>query len=254
MYVHTYNLLGMTEFVIDHSSAVPLHVQVEEMLRKLIAKPEYRNGKLLPNEINIAKRLGVSRSTVRQATNKLVYESLLIRKKGVGTRVAKNNITTRLNKWTSFTHEMDEQGVPFKNYSFKLNWVVPDKEIQQLFSIGNGEKILKMERLRGPESGPLVYFISYFHPRTGLGMDDDFSKPLYETLEKEHHIVAAVSKEGISAILADTQLGKVLNIKKGNPILFRKRVVCDPGDRPFEYNLGYYRADRFTYTIDIERS
>lgn len=242
------------DFEIDHNSTLPLHMQVEDMLRKLIEKPEYQNGKMLPNEINIAKKLGISRSTVRQATNKLVYEQLLVRKKGVGTKVAKNNITTKLSKWSSFTHEMDEKGVVFKNYSIKVSMVVPDKEIQRLFNIGEGQKVLKMERLKGPDSGPVVHFISYFHPRTGLTADDDFSRPLYETLERDHHIVAAISKEGISAILADTKISKMLNIKKGDPILFRKRVVCDPGDRPIEYNLGYYRADRFTYTIDIART
>jgi GntR family transcriptional regulator len=242
------------DFEIDHNSTLPLHMQVEDMLRKLIEKPEYQNGKLLPNEINIAKKLGISRSTVRQATNKLVYERLLVRKKGVGTKVAKNSITTKLNKWTSFTHEMDEKGVAFKNYSIKVTTVVTDKEIQRLFNIGDKQKVLKMERLKGPDSGPVVYFISYFHPRTGLTADDDFSKPLYETLERDHHIVASVSKEGISAILADSKISKMLNVKNGDPILFRKRVVCDPGDRPIEFNLGYYRADRFTYTIDIART
>lgn len=238
---------------IDHQSALPLHAQVEDLLRKLIVKPEYQNGKMLPNEINIAKKLGISRSTVRQATNKLVYERLLIRKKGVGTTVAKNNISTKLDKWASFTHEMDEKGVVFKNYSIKVSNVVPDKEIQQLFKINPGTKVLKMERVKGLESEPIVYFVSYFHPRTGLTTEDDFSKPLYETLEKEHHIVVSVSKEGISAILADKQLSKLLSVEPGAPILFRKRVVCDAGDRPIEYNLGYYRADRFTYTIDIAR-
>lgn len=238
---------------IDHTSALPLHLQVEQMLRELIEKPEYQNGKLLPNEINLAKKLGISRSTVRQATNKLVYEQLLVRKKGVGTKVAKNNITTKLNKWTSFTHEMDEKGMAFRNYSIKVTMVVPDKEIQQLFNIRDGVKVLRMERLKGPDSGPVVYFISYFHPRTELTLEDDFSKPLYETLERDHHIVATVSREGISAILADAKLAKTLQVKVGDPILFRKRVVCDAGDRPIEYNLGYYRADRFTYTIDIER-
>lgn len=238
---------------IDHKSALPLHAQVEDLLRKLIEKPEYQNGKMLPNEINIAKKLGISRSTVRQATNKLVYERLLIRKKGVGTKVAKNNISTKLDKWASFTHEMDEKGVVFKNFSIKVSHVVPDKEIQLLFNIPAGTKLLKMERLKGVEDNPVVYFISYFHPRTGLTADDDFSKPLYETLENEHHIIASVSKEGISAILADKKLSKLLSVDPGDPILFRKRVVCDAGDRPIEYNLGYYRADRFTYTIDIAR-
>lgn len=243
----------MDTFTIDHKSASPLHTQVEEILRKLIRQPEYQNGKLLPNEVHIARQLGISRNTVRQAANKLVYERLLVRKKGVGTRVAKNNITTKLNKWTSFTHEMDEKGVVFKNYSLKVSSVVPDKEICNLFNISDKTKVVKLERLRGLNKGPVVYFISYFHPRIGLTEKDDFSKPLYETLEKVHHVSVAVSKEGISAILANKKLAEKLKIKTGDPILFRKRVVCDPGDRPIEYNLGYYRADSFTYTIDIEK-
>jgi GntR family transcriptional regulator len=243
----------MESFVINHKSPLPLHIQVEAMLRNLIELPEYQNGKMFPNEVHIAKKLGISRNTVRQATNKLVYERLLVRKKGVGTRVAKNNITTRLNKWTSFTHEMDEKGVSFKNYTVKVSSVFPDKEIQQLFKIADGVKVIKLERLRGLEKGPIVYFISYFHPATGLTEKEDYSQPLYEKLEKEHHITVAVSKEGISAILANKKLAAKLNISEGDPILFRKRVVCDPGDRPIEYNLGYYRADSFTYTIDIAK-
>lgn len=243
----------MEAFIVDHKSPLPLHVQVETILRNLIDLPEYQNGKMLPNEVHIAKKLGISRNTVRQATNKLVYEQLLVRKKGVGTKVAKNNISTKLNKWTSFTHEMDEKGVVFKNYSVKVSSVIPDKEIQQLFNIAEAVKVVKLERLRGLENGPIVYFISYFNPITGLTEKEDYSKPLYEKLEQEHHITVAVSKEGISAILANKKLAEKLNISIGDPILFRKRVVCDPGDRPIEYNLGYYRADSFTYTIDIAK-
>ena len=243
----------MDVITIDHKSALPLHMQVEEMLRKMIGQPEYQNGKLLPNEVMIANKLGISRNTVRQAANKLVHEKLLVRKKGVGTKVAKNSITTKLNKWTSFTHEMDEKGVVFKNYSLKVSRVSPDKDVKQFFNIGDDAKVIKLERLRGLNKGPVVYFISYFHPRVGLTENEDFSKPLYETLEKDHHVTVAVSKESISAILANKRLAEKLSIDEGAPILFRKRLVCDPGDRPIEYNLGYYRADSFTYTIDIAR-
>lgn len=243
----------MDLLTIDHKSSTPLHCQVEEMLRKLIEQPEYQNGKLLPNEVHLAKRLGISRNTVRQATNKLVYENLLVRKKGVGTKVAKNNITTHLKKWTSFTHEMDEKGVPFKNFSIKVSEVVPEEEIRVLFNIEEGVKVLKVERLRGVKNNPVVYFVSYFHPRTGLSKDEDFTHPLYETLENKYHVYVAVSKEGINAILANKRLAQKLKVNEKDPILLRKRIVCDPGDRPIEYNIGYYRADRFTYTIDIAR-
>lgn len=77
------------ELKIDHKSTIPLHFQVEELLRKLIELPEYKNGDFLPKEIELAKKLGISRNTIRQATNKLENEGLLIRKKGVGTKVYK---------------------------------------------------------------------------------------------------------------------------------------------------------------------
>ena len=99
-----------------------------------------------------------------------------------------------------------------------------------------------------------IVFVSYFHPRIGLSVDEDFEhRMLYDILEKDYHTIPALSKEGISAILADKELSAMLKIKTGQPVLFRKRVVCDPGNRPVEYNIGYYRADKFTYMIDIKR-
>ena len=243
----------MENFKLNHKSGMPLHLQVEGMLREMIEHPEYKNGRLFPNEVDIAKRLGISRNTVRQATNKLVYEQLLVRKKGVGTKVARNNITTKLDKWASFTHEMDEKKIPFKTFSLQVSWVLADKEICKLFGVSAKTKILRLERVRGLKTGPVVYFISYFHPRVGLTGEEDFAKPLYEMLEEDYHTLASVSKEGISAILADKELSGILKVKLNAAILFRKRVVCDPGDRPIEYNIGYYRADRFTYTIDIAK-
>lgn len=86
---------------IDHNNPVPLHVQVEELLRKMIQLPEYQKGKFLPNEVELAQELGISRNTLRQATNKLVYEGLLFRKKGVGTKVVKR-MDSKATNWLSF--------------------------------------------------------------------------------------------------------------------------------------------------------
>lgn len=241
----------MEIFNVNHESALPLHVQVEEILRKLIGDPEYQNGKLFPNEVDIAKRLGISRNTVRHAINKLVHEQLLVRKKGVGTKVAQKSILTKLNKWSSFTLEMLEGGLAVKNYFVRIKWVEATAEIATIFGIAEHTRILKLERLRGLESGPVVYFISYFHPRVGLTGEENFSQPLYEMLERDYHTVVAVSKEEICAVIADESRAQTLQMKKGEPILLRKRIVCDPGDRLIEYNLGYYRADRFTYSIDL---
>lgn len=241
------------EYKIDHDSPLPLHVQVENLMRKLIENPLYQNGKLLPKEIELAKRLGISRNTIRQATNKLQLENLLVRKKGVGTRAVKNTVSTRLNNWLSFSEEMHSKGVEFVNFDIKVTWVNADTEVAQMLQIEEGRKVLKLERLRGVTKGPFVYFISYFHPRIGLTGKEDFSRHLYEIMELEHATIASISKEKINAAAASADVAKKLNIKKGDPVLFRRRLVCDPGDRPIEYNAGYYRGDSFTYEIDIKR-
>ncbi|MCF8302956.1 MAG: GntR family transcriptional regulator [Bacteroidales bacterium] len=239
---------------IDHKSSVPLHAQVEQMLRTLIELPEYKEGKFLPNEVDMAKQLGISRNTVRQAINRLVYEGLLVRKNGVGTKVVDKSVNTRLSNWLSFTQEMKAKGIAIKNYELTLDWVEPDKALIEFFNLKKAEPILRMQRLRGNKSHPFVFFISYFHPRIGLTEQEDFTRPLYEILEQDHAVVAKLSREEISALSADEFLAEKLKVNAEKPILKRKRYVFDPGNRPIEYNLGYYRADSFIYTIESERS
>ena len=49
-----------------------------------------------------------------------------------------------------------------------------------------------------------------------------------EILERDYHAIAKVSKEDISARLADKYIAGKLEIKVGDPILVRKRFVYDP--------------------------
>lgn len=238
---------------IDHSSPLPLHAQVEELLRKLIELPEYKNGGLLPKEVDLAKQLGISRNTLRQATNKLEYEGLLVRKKGVGTKVAQKQVTTQLNEWHSFTQEMNEQGIAFTNFKLQVDWVEANEKIARFFEMELNTPVLRLSRLRGDKDGPFVFFESYFHPKIGLTGKEDFSRPLYDILENDYHVSPSFSDERIRARLASVITSKKLHIKSGEPVLVRERFVSDPGKRPLEYNLGIYKADKFTYRISIKR-
>jgi GntR family transcriptional regulator len=247
------NNMAQMKISIDHKSPIPLHAQVEALIRDMHSLEEYQYGKLLPNEVEFAKQLGISRNTVRQATNKLVYEGILTRKKGVGTRFSDKNVDTRLKNWSSFTQEMISKGMEVKNFEITASWVDPKKEIAQFLEIPEDTKVLKMERLRGTTSGPFVMFYSWFHPRVGLSGKENFSRPLYEILENEYSTIVKLSREEISACSADSNLSKKLGIKIGDPVLKRVRLVFDPGNRPVEYNIGYYIGDSFTYKIESER-
>lgn len=236
---------------IDHSSPIPLHVQVEQLLRKLIELQEYKDGAFLPDEVSLAKRLGIARNTLRQAINKLVFEGLLIRKKGVGTKVVEKTFETNLESWISFTQEMSNKGVELKKFSVDCEFVTVEDKIKNFLEIDSSKSVLKVSKLRGYSDIPFVFFESYLHPRIGMTGKEDFSRPLYEILEREFSIVPSLSKERISARLATPKEAEMLGITPKKPVLVRERFIYDPGMKPIEYNIGIYNAEVFTYSIDI---
>ena len=237
---------------IDHNSAIPLYIQAEELLRKIIEIPEYQQGKLLPNEVQMSSELGISRNTLRQAINKLVFEGLILRKKGVGTIVIKP-VDSKANNWKSFSQEMKYKGISIINYDINFKWLIPSDEILRFFGLDAGTEVLKMERLRGKDTGPFVFFISYFHPRIGFTGKEDFERPLYEIMQQDYSVAVKLSQEEITATAANKELAGKLELNEGDPILKRKRFVYDPGRRPVEFNIGYYRADSFVYTVESEK-
>lgn len=237
---------------IDHNSATPLHSQAESLMRDLIAREEYQNGKLLPSEVELSKELGISRNTLRHAINKLVNEGLLKRRKGYGTKVATKGISGRAKNWLSFSQEMKALGIKVHNFELHVSWKVPEKEVLAFFGLEPETRVLTLERLRGKENFPFVYFISYFNPQIGITGTEDFGKPLYEILEDKYKVKASLSYEEVSAIKAYSFLHQKLDISQDDPVLFRKRLVYDVDKKPIEYNLGYYRGDSFVYTVEIE--
>ena len=238
---------------LDPTSSKPLHVQAEELLRGLISQEEYRKGKLLPNEVELSREMNISRNTLRQAINKLVFEGLLVRKKGYGTTVAPQNVMSNGRNWLSFSQEMYSMGMTVKNFELHVSWQLPPRKVCEFFKSGEDQKLLCLERLRGRTDLAFVYFISYFNPGIGLNGDEDMSRPLYETLEKNYGVVVKTSREMISARSANADIARKLDIEEGDPILVRERYVFDVLDVPVEYNVGYYRADNFTYSIEFTK-
>ena len=235
---------------IDHKSKIPLHKQAEELLRNLIGREEYRNGKYLPNEIELSEQLQISRNTLRQAINKLVYEGLLVRKKGVGTQVINKKVFSSASNWMSFSEEMKVLGITVQNFELHVYKEMPSSEAVSFFEIESDTRIIRLERLRGKEDFPFVYFVSEFNPAIPLTGSENYNRPLYEMLANDYSIQVKTSKEEISAASANNFIAGKLGIKPGEPILIRKRFVLDINNIPIEHNIGYYRADSFTYTIE----
>ncbi|MEN6324331.1 MAG: GntR family transcriptional regulator [Proteiniphilum sp.] len=237
-----------------NTKKVPLHKQAESYLRVLIELDEFKDGKMLPNEVELSEQLKMSRNTLRQAINTLVSEGLLIRKRGVGTRVAEKNIYSEATNWLSFSQEMKILGLEIENFELHITRQMPSEEARSFFSISPDTKVLRIERLRGKVNFPFVYFISEFNPAVPLDGTENFNRPLYDILRNDYQIIVKTSKEEISAAPANNFIASKLEIETGDPILIRKRAVSDKNGKPIEYNIGWYRADSFTYKIESARS
>jgi GntR family transcriptional regulator len=238
---------------IDHYGSVPLHYQIEQYLRGLIAEEDYKNGKLLPTEVEFSEQFGTSRNTVRQAINKLVSEGLLLRRKGVGTIVIQHRLYSKVSNWFSFTKEMESLGMKVKNYEVGFALAPASLEAALFFKIPEKTQTYQLERLRGNQELPFVYFISFFNPSIPFTGAESFDTPLYKMLEEKFGIIAKSSYEELRAIRATPKLAAKLNVPENDPILYRRRLVYDKKKMPVEYNLGYYIGEKFSYILESER-
>lgn len=237
---------------IDHNSSKPLHAQVEIMLRKLMEKPEYQEGAYLPKEVDLAKKLGISRNTVRQAINKLVFEGLLVRKKGQGTTVAKNGNHTPQENGKAVAREAVIDEEPLVDLQTLVTHEDANETVARFMQIPEGTSVLKISRLQGKDDDPIVFLESYLHPRLELTGGEDFSKPLHELLTKDLSIVSSRSREKVEAKTASTITAKRLGITTIDPVLVRERYLYDTENRPVEFTISYYNAYKYAYNIEIQ--
>jgi len=237
---------------LNHASPLPLRAQVEALLRGLVRQPKYRRGELLPDELGLARKLGVSRGTVRAGISKLVYEGLLERKAGVGTRVSAQRSESGIKAWRSFTREMESKGVAVKNYRLDYRLMNASREAARALQIASS-KVWRLERIRGWNGQPVLSSSSWFHPRLGLTGSEDFTHPLYETLEAATSFRPVRACEEFLAVPASSRQAKMLRVPRHAPLLLRRHIVFDAGNRPIEFAEVHYVSSRFTLTLDLRR-
>src|SRR5882672_8005357 len=99
---------------VDYDSLILFCAQVEALLREMVRRPKYQKGELLPDEVALAAKLGISRGTVRSGISTLVFEGVLERKAGVGTLVCNRSLESGIREGRSFTREMASKGSTVK--------------------------------------------------------------------------------------------------------------------------------------------
>jgi GntR family transcriptional regulator len=232
---------------------LPLHRQVENRLRLLVVLPEFQAGELLPDELTIANRLGVSRGTARAALGRLVQEGLLDRKAGVGTRVAQPRAQSGIRAWRSFSGEMAAKGIAVQNFSSEFRQYRASAAVVRALALEPGAMVQRLDRVRGWAGLPVLFSRSWLHPRLGLTGAEDFGRPLYELLQETSGVVVEKAVEEFAAVSADAAAARRLRVDRRTPLLLRRHTVSDAAGRPVEYAEVHYVSTRFTLTLDLRR-
>lgn len=100
----------LDRIALDRSSPVPLYHQLERAIRAYLADVRPEPGTPLPTEEELGRRLGVSRSTVRQALGRLQHDGLVDRRPALGTVVAVAPYAETFRWLDSFVLALLEEG------------------------------------------------------------------------------------------------------------------------------------------------
>jgi len=239
---------------LEVASSVPLWQQLELLIHDRI-RARCPIGTLLPGEMELVERFGVSRATVRKAYDTLINKGVIERRRALGTRVIGTPLTEDLGRMKSFTEEMRLKGRAAVSEVVSVKTHVPPPVLFAQMKLKRGEQTLQIRRLRGHDQCfPLVLLTSEFPDRLGIPEDEDFTKSLYVLLESKYNSVISHGMESIRAGKATTEEAHLLGIETGETVLIIERLTYRRSDpRPFEFVRGVYRYDQYTFSMTMRR-
>ncbi|AZB42997.1 GntR family transcriptional regulator [Bacillus sp. FJAT-42376] len=232
-----------------------LYLQVIDRIKEDIKNGAYKEREKLPSEFDLAKNLGVSRATLREALRILEEENVIIRRHGVGTFV--NTIplfSSGIEQLNSVT-AMIRQGGKTPGTIFLSSSVTGarDEEIQR-FGLLEDEEIFQMERVRTANGEPVVYCLDKI---PGKLLPKDMihdSESLFELLESETDSKIGHAITAIEPIGYHEKISPLLNCEPETSLLLLKQLHYDQQDRAVLYSLNYFRADMFSFHVVRKRN
>ena len=138
---------SLAPFVVDRSSPVPLYFQVAQHLEHAIQSGAIPTGTLFQNEVDLAASLGLSRPTMRRAMQHLVDKGLVVRRRGIGTRVVQPKLRRPL-ELTSLYDDLNQAGRKPTTEIISLAHVEAADEVAERLELPVGTTVLELVRLR----------------------------------------------------------------------------------------------------------
>ncbi len=227
-----------------------LYLQVIDRLKQDIEKGIYKEKEKLSSEFDLAKHLGVSRATLREALRVLEEENVIVRRHGVGTFVnAKPLFTSGIEQLSSVTDMIKEAGLKPGTIFLSSSFRQPCEEDQRKFSCAPDENLFVVERVRTANGAPVVYCIDKIPEKIFPEGFSYVEGSIFHTLEKVANRRITYAIAHIEPIGYHEKISPILECEPETALLVLKQMHYDEKDEPVLYSVNYFKADKFSFRV-----
>jgi len=233
---------------------VPLYAQVMKDLRAWIGT-SLVPGQKLPSEAELCDRFRVSRATVRRALTELRNEGFLTSHQGKGTFVARTKIRMPLARLHSFTEDMTRRGLVPGSRTLRRAVHPAPPDCAEHLRLPEGGLVVFLERLRLADGEPMALEKVSIPLELAPGLDQVplENQSLYSVLEHRYGLILGRAEQSIEASRPTPEERRLLRLPAGMPVLALERLTFLADGRPVEYVRSVYRADRYRFSVELER-
>jgi GntR family transcriptional regulator len=235
---------------------------VAKLLAQRITRGEYPVGTVMPNEVNLAEQIGVSRSTVRAALGELQQAGLISRRRNAGTRVESVQPLRgpgSYNQTLATIEDVVQYGAQTDRQVQDIASEVTDDALAAVLDCPRGQTWLRVSSLRSSPSSsspPLCWTDVYVAPMFAPIVRERIAgyPGLISTLIEDFagHRTAEI-RQTITAIGVPKRLVAPLSVKAGAHALEITRAYLDAKERIFIVSRSVHPAARFSYESRLLR-
>lgn len=232
-------------------------------IRSMISEGRLPPASRLPNELELAAAMGVSRGTIRAGLHLLQQQGLVWRRQGVGTFVSdKPILENRLDINSGVTDLIRSTGLAPGCRDLDIKIVPADEYVAQQLRVPLDNSVVHIQRTRTANDKPVVASIDMFplalmqHGPRPLDLDAlkgalGEKRSIYRILQDDLHVIVHHGIAKIRPIKADAQLLRRLNLDlpRGSVMLYLEQVDFDRDQHPVLLSYEYHLADGTTFTV-----